>query len=99
MSNNISTTLEFAMSLAAIIDNDEGSMRSDLKCSLVRTENRYGTGSPASRREKRLRHNMPNGSSLAISDGEIDLDAGNDPDEWNVYLMSIPQTKNLQRND
>ena len=65
MSNNISTTLEFAMSLAAIIDNDEGSMRSDLKCSLVRTENRYGTGSPASRREKRLRHNMPNGSSLA----------------------------------
>jgi len=30
----------------------------------------------------------------AISDGEIDLDAGNDPDEWNVYLMSISQTKN-----
>ena len=28
----------------------------------------------------------------------IDLDAGNDPDEWNVYLMSISQTKNLQRN-
>jgi hypothetical protein len=22
----------------------------------------------------------------AISDGEIDLDARNDPDEWNVYL-------------
>ena len=23
----------------------------------------------------------------AISDGEIDLDAGNNPDEWNVYLI------------
>jgi hypothetical protein len=30
---------------------------------------------------------------LAISDGEIDLDAGDDPDEWNVYLIGIPRTK------
>src|SRR6476646_7354168 len=29
----------------------------------------------------------------AISDGEIDLDAGNDPDEWNVYLIGIPRLK------
>jgi hypothetical protein len=29
----------------------------------------------------------------AISDEEIDLDAGDDPDEWNVFLASIPQTK------
>jgi hypothetical protein len=35
----------------------------------------------------------------AISDGEIDLDAGNDPDEWNVYLMSIPLTNKPKRND
>jgi hypothetical protein len=28
----------------------------------------------------------------AISDGEIDLDAGNDPDEWNVYLLGASRT-------
>jgi hypothetical protein len=33
----------------------------------------------------------------AISDGEIDLDAGNDPDEWNVGLVDIPRMKNVQR--
>jgi hypothetical protein len=26
----------------------------------------------------------------AIEDGEIDLDAGDSPDEWNVYLSDIP---------
>jgi aromatic ring-opening dioxygenase catalytic subunit (LigB family) len=29
----------------------------------------------------------------AVSDEEIDLNAGDDPDEWSVYLTSIPQTK------
>jgi hypothetical protein len=29
----------------------------------------------------------------AISDEEIDLDAGDDPDEWSIYLTRIPQTK------
>ena len=29
----------------------------------------------------------------AISDEEIDLDAGDDPDEWSVYLTSAPQMK------
>ena len=29
----------------------------------------------------------------AIGDEEIDLDAGDDPDEWSVYLTGIPQTK------
>jgi hypothetical protein len=29
----------------------------------------------------------------AISDEEIDLDAGDDPDERSLYLTSIPQTK------
>ena len=33
----------------------------------------------------------------AIRDGEIDLDAGNDPDEWDVYLMSVPQKKKGRR--
>jgi hypothetical protein len=25
----------------------------------------------------------------AISDGEIDINAGDDPDEWNVYLIDV----------
>lgn len=29
----------------------------------------------------------------AISDGEIDLDARNDPDEWNIYLMGASKNK------
>ena len=28
----------------------------------------------------------------AISDGEIDIDAGNNPDEWEVYLIDVLQT-------
>lgn len=28
----------------------------------------------------------------AISHGEIDLDAGNNPDEWNVYLLGTSRT-------
>ena len=49
----------------AIIDDEEGSMRSDLKVLVGWMENRYGTGSPPLRRERRRRHNMPNGNSLA----------------------------------
>jgi hypothetical protein len=33
----------------------------------------------------------------AIIDGEIDLDARNNPDEWNVYLMGAPQTNKVRR--
>jgi hypothetical protein len=36
-------------------------------------------------------------SRQAISDGEIDLDARNDPDESNVYLMGAPKNK-VRRN-
>jgi predicted PolB exonuclease-like 3'-5' exonuclease len=32
----------------------------------------------------------------AISDGEIDLDAGDNPDEWNVYLVTHPPKKKVQ---
>ena len=48
----------------AMIDDKEGSIRSDLRCSSVRTKSRYGTGSLLFGCEKRRRHNMPNGSSL-----------------------------------
>ena len=37
---------------------------------------------------------MPNGNGLAtkqLATGEIDLDAGNNPDEWNVYLLGTSQ--------
>ncbi len=34
----------------------------------------------------------------AISDGEIDLDAGDNPDEWNVYLVAHPGKKKVQGN-
>ena len=34
----------------------------------------------------------------AISDGEIDLDAGDNPDEWNVYLVTHPGKKKVQGN-
>jgi hypothetical protein len=33
----------------------------------------------------------------AISDGEIDLDAGNNPDEWNVYLTGSSPTNMVRR--
>ena len=33
----------------------------------------------------------------AIGDGEIDLDAGHDPDDWEVYLVNVPPTKKAER--
>ena len=29
----------------------------------------------------------------AVTDGEIDLDEGNNPDEWEVYLIDVQPTK------
>ena len=49
----------------AMIDDQEGSMRSDLKVLVDMTGNRFGTGSPPFRCEKRRRNNMPNGNGLA----------------------------------
>ena len=56
----------------AMIDDQEGSVRSDLK--VLVTGNRYGTGSPPFRCERRQRHNMPNGNGLAskqLSTGKL----------------------------
>ncbi len=48
----------------AMIDDQEGSMRSNLKV-LVGTDGKsYGTGSPSFRCKRPQRHNMPNGNSL-----------------------------------
>ena len=82
----------------AIIDDDEGSMRSDLKV-LVGTDGKPlwdGKSAIEAREATAAQHaEWQQSRDQAISDGEIDLDAGNDPDEWNVYLMSIPQTKKV----
>lgn len=32
----------------------------------------------------------------AIADGEIDLDAGHDPDDWEVYLVDLLPTDEMQ---
>lgn len=85
----------------AIIDDDEGSMRSDLKV-LVGTNGKPlwdGKSAIDAREATAAQHaEWKSSRDQAISDGEIDLDAGNDPDEWSVYLMSIPLTNKVQRN-
>jgi hypothetical protein len=66
----------------AIVDDKEGSMRSDL-------EAREATAAQhAEWKQSR---------DQAIGDGEIDLDARNNPDEWNVYLISAPPTSKFRR--
>jgi hypothetical protein len=84
----------------AIIDDDDGSMRSDLKV-LVGTDGKPlwdGKSVIEAREATAAQHaEWEQSRDQAISDGEIDLDAGNDPDEWSVYLMSNPLTNKVQR--
>ncbi len=86
----------------AMIDDQEGSMRSDLSV-LVGTDGKPlwdGKSAIEAREATAAQHaEWEQSRDQAITDGEIDLDAHNDPDEWNVYLMSIPQTKKVQRKD
>ena len=85
-----------------VIDDQDGSMPSDLKV-LVDTDGKplWDRKSPIEAREATAAQHAAwkQSRDQAIRDGEIDLDARNDPDEWNVYLMSIPQTKKVQRKD
>ncbi len=85
----------------AIIYDDEGSMRSDLKV-LVGADGKPlwdGKSAIKARAATAAEHaEWKQSRDQAISDGEIDLDAGNDPDEWNVYLTSVPPTKKVRRN-
>ena len=80
----------------AMIDDQEGGMRSDLTA-LVGEEGKalWDGKSAIEAQEATAAQHAEWGQSRdqAISDEEIDLDAGDDPDEWNVYLTSIPQTK------
>ena len=80
----------------AMIDDQEGSMRSDLKV-LVGSDGKPlwdGKSAIQVREATTAEHaEWKRSRDQAISDGEIDLDARNDPDEWNVYLMGAAKNK------
>jgi hypothetical protein len=80
----------------AIIDDPEGSMRSDL-LTLIGADGKPlwdGKSAIQAREATPAQHaEWEQSRDQAISDGEIDLDAGNDPDEWNVYLIGISRFK------
>ncbi len=86
----------------AIIDDQEGSMRSDLKVLVGTDGNPLWDGKSAIevREATAAQHaEWKRSRDQAISDGEIDLDARNNPDEWNVYLMGTHRTKKVTRKD
>ena len=79
-----------------MIDDKEGSVRSDLRV-LVGTDEKplWDGRSAIHMREATAAQNAEweQSRDQAISGEEIDLAAGDDPDECSVYLTSIPQTK------
>jgi len=80
----------------AMIDDEEGSIRTDLKALVGADEKPLWDGNSAIhiREATAAQHaEWAQSRDQAISDEEIDLDAGDDPDEWSVYLTSIPKTK------
>ena len=85
-----------------IVDEEEGSMRSDLKV-LVGMDGKplWGGKSAIEAREATAAQHAEwkQSRDQAISDGEFDLDAGNNPGEWNVYLMGISRTSKVQHKD
>ena len=84
----------------AMIDDQEGSMRSDLKV-LVGTDGKPlwdGKSVIQVQEATAAQHaEWKQSRDQAISDGEIDLDARNDPDEWNVYLTGAPRPNKVRR--
>jgi hypothetical protein len=78
----------------AMIDDEEGSLRSDLKVLVGTDEKPLWDGKFALqvREATAAQHaEWEQSRDQAISDEEIDLDAGDDPDEWSVYLTRIPR--------
>jgi hypothetical protein len=77
----------------AIIDDQDGSMRSDLKV-LVDTDGKPlwdGKSTIEVREATAAQHaEWEQSRDQAIRDDEIDLDAGTDPDEWNVLFNECP---------
>jgi hypothetical protein len=84
----------------AIVNDQEGSMRSDLKV-LVDADGKPlwdGKSAIQVREATAAEHSeWKQSRDQAISDGEIDLDSGDDPDNWGVYLMGTPKNK-VRRN-
>ena len=84
----------------AMIDDQEGSVRSDLKV-LVDTDGKSlwdGKSAIEVREAMAAQHaEWKQSRDQAISDGAIDLDAGNNPDEWNVYLLGASRTNKSRR--
>jgi hypothetical protein len=81
-------------------DDQEGSMRSDLKV-LVGTDGKPlwdGKSAIQVQEATAARHaEWEQSRDQAISEGEIDLDARNDPNEWNVYLTGAARTNKVRR--
>jgi hypothetical protein len=78
-------------------EDQEGSVRSDLKV-LVDTDGQplWDGKSAIQVREATAAHaEWKQSCDQALLDGEIDLDAHNDPDDWNVYPMSAPRTNRV----
>jgi hypothetical protein len=76
-----------------MIDDTEGSIRSDLKALVGADEKPLWDGKSAIhlREATAAQHaEWEQSRDQAISDEEIDLDAGDDPDEWSVYLTNNP---------
>jgi hypothetical protein len=79
-----------------LINDEEGSIRSDLKV-LVGTDEKPlwdGRSAIAMREATAPQHTeWEQSRDQAIADVEIDLDAGDDPDEWSVYLTGDHQPR------
>jgi hypothetical protein len=84
----------------AMIDDQEGSVRSDLKV-LVDMDGKPlwdGKSAIQVREATAAQHaEWKRSRDQAIIDGEIDPDAGNNPDDWNVYLLGTSRTNKVQR--
>lgn len=84
----------------AMVDDPAGNMRSDLQV-LVGADGKPlwdGKSAIQAREATPSQHTeWEQSRDQAISDGEIDLDAGNNPDEWNVCLIDIPRKKSVPR--
>jgi len=84
----------------AIIEDEGGSMRSDLRALAEMDGKSLWDGKAAIevREATAAQHaEWKQCRDQAIGDGEIDLDARNNPDEWNVYLISAPPTSKVRR--
>jgi hypothetical protein len=74
-----------------MVDDKEGIIRSDLRALVGTDEKALWDGKSAIhlRDATTAQHaEWEQSRDQAISDEEIDLDAGDDPDEWSVYLTS-----------